>query len=131
VGVGSAIHITEMLDARSNYLVDVETEIVKLDETGFAHRPRFHGLRVAQMDYEFHATDQGTQYYNSLTVGIRGVAGRLVNPFIRRFAFDESRGLAWVKHNIEEVGNFESFLPALYTEAQEAPVSTTLCSATE
>jgi hypothetical protein len=120
VGVGSVIHITEMLGANPNYLVDIETEIVKLDEAGFAHRPRFHGLRLAQMDYEFRATDEGTLYYNSLTVGFRGIAGRLVNPLIRRFAFDESRGHAWIKHNIEEVGNFESFLPALYAEAQEA-----------
>jgi hypothetical protein len=27
--------------------------------------------------------------------------------------FDEARGRAWIKHNIEEVGNFEAFLPEL------------------
>jgi hypothetical protein len=120
VGVGSYIHITEMLGANPDYLVDVHTEIVKLDETGFSHRPRVHGLQLAEMDYDFVETDEGTLYYNSLTVGVRGVLGRLVNPLIRRFAFDEARGHAWIKHNIEEVGNFESFLPELYAEACEA-----------
>ena len=114
VGVGSVIHLTEMLGANPNYLIDVQSEIVKLDETGFAHRPRFHGLRLAKMDYSFEPAANGTRYRNSLTVGVPGPAGRLLNPLIQRFVFDEQRGRAWIKHNIEEVGNFEAFLPALY-----------------
>lgn len=57
---------------------------------------------------------EGTLYRNSLTVGVEGKFGRPINALIRRFLFDEARGLAWIKHNIEEVGNFESFLPQLY-----------------
>jgi DAPG hydrolase PhiG domain len=97
-GVGSVIHITEILGGNPNYLVDVHTEVVKLE------------------------TDEGTLYYNSLTVGARGVLGHIINPLLRRFAFDESHGHAWVKHNIEEVGNFESFLSELYAEAHETPL---------
>jgi hypothetical protein len=37
--------------------------------------------------------------------------------------FDEARGRAWITHNIEEVGNFETFLPKLY--AVEGSVETT------
>jgi hypothetical protein len=114
IGVGCVIHLTEMLGANPDYLVDVHTEITKLDEEGFAHRPRFHGLRLARMDYQFTATPEGTLYRNSLTVGGMGLFGRLINPLLRRFAFNEARGRAWIKHNIEEVGNFESFLPQLY-----------------
>jgi hypothetical protein len=33
---------------------------------------------------------------------------------IRRRAFTEAMGRAWLKHNVEEVGNLEFFLPALY-----------------
>ena len=66
------------------------------------------------MDYEFTEVPGGTLYCNSLTVGAPGWLGRLINPLIRRFAFDEQRGHAWIRHNIEEVGNFESFLPRLY-----------------
>lgn len=118
VGVGCVIHLTEMLGANPKFLVDVHTLITKLDEEGFAHLPRFCGLRLARMDYQFAETAEGTLYRNSLTVGAKGIWGRLVNPFIRRFAFDEARGHAWIRHNIEEVGNFESFLPQLYaTEA--------------
>lgn len=114
IGVGCVIHLTEMLGANPAYLLDVHTDIVKLDEEGFAHRPRFHGLRLVAMDYEFEETTKGTLYRNSLTVGAPGIVGKLINGLIRRFLFDEARGHAWIKHNIEEVGNFESFLPELY-----------------
>lgn len=114
IGVGCVIHLTEMFGANPDYLTDVHTEITKLDEQGFAHRPRLHGLRLARMDYEFSAVESGTLYRNSLTVGAEGIVGWIVNPLIRTFVFDEARGRAWIKHNIEEVGNFESFLPQLY-----------------
>lgn len=114
VGVGSVIHLTEMLGANPEYLVDVHSEITKLDEQGFAHRPRLHGFRLAAMDYEFKAVAAGTLYKNSLTVGTERFFGLAVNPLIRSLAFDEARGRAWIKHNIEEVGNFEAFLPQLH-----------------
>ena len=128
IGVGCEIHITEMLGANADYLIDTYTEIVKLDEQGFAHRPRFHGLQLAQMDYEFGETAAGAVYRNSLTVGARGIVGKLLNPLIRAFLFDEARGRAWIKHNVEEVGNFESFLPSLYAAENRAETSTALWS---
>jgi hypothetical protein len=114
VGVGSVIHLTEMLGANPDYLVDVHTEITQLDEGGFAHRPRMRGLRLVRMDYEFKAVAQGTLYANSLVVGAEGFLGSMVNPLIRALVFDEAHGRAWIKHNIEEVGNFEAFLPQLH-----------------
>lgn len=120
VGVGSVIHLAEMLDARPEYLVHIYTTITKLDETGYIHQPKMHGLRLAEMRYEFEQVDGGTFYKNSLTVGFKGLFGKLLNPLIRRFVFDEERGHAWIKHNVEEVGNFEFFLPHLY-EKEAAP----------
>lgn len=114
VGVGSVIHLAEMFDANPRYLIHIFTEIVKLDETGYEHHPRIHGLQLAEMKYSFEAVAGGTRYSNSLTIGFKGIWGKIFNPLIRRFIFDEKRGHAWIKHNIEEVGNFEFFLPALY-----------------
>lgn len=120
IGVGSFIHLTEMLGANPRYLIDVHTEITKLDLEGFAHRPRFHGLRLARMDYTFAPLEQGTLYRNSLTIGGAGRAWWPVNRLIRASIFDERRGWAWIQHNIEEVGNFEAFLPELYSAAGAA-----------
>ena len=117
VGVGSVIHLAEMLGANPEYLVHIFTEITKLDETGFIHQPRIHGLKLAEMKYDFETADGGTKYTNSLTVGLKGVFSRVVNPLIRRLVFDEARGRAWLKHNIQEVGNFEFFLPRLFAES--------------
>lgn len=114
IGVGSVIHLAEMLNANPKYLVHIYTEIKKLDETGYIHQPSMHGLKIAQMDYEFEAAEDGTLYKNSLTIGFTGLLGKIFNPLIKKFIFDEARGKAWIRHNIEEVGNFEFFLPKLY-----------------
>lgn len=114
IGVGSVIHLAEMLNANPKYLVHIYTEIKKLDETGYIHHPSMHGLKIAQMDYEFAEVDDGTIYKNSLTIGFKGFLGKIFNPLIKKFIFDDERGKAWIRHNIEEVGNFEFFLPKLY-----------------
>lgn len=114
VGVGSIIHLAEMFDANPKYLIHIYTEIKKLDQTGYVHHPRIHGLKLAEMKYSFERVAGGTKYSNSLTFGFKGIVGRLFNPLLRRFFFDEKRGQAWLKHNIEEVGNFEFFLPKLF-----------------
>jgi hypothetical protein len=50
-----------------------------------------------------------------MRVGTKAVPARfVVNPLIRRRVFTEAMGLAWLKHNVEEVGNLEYILPALY-----------------
>lgn len=114
VGPGAVLHITERLGGRADYEVDVLSEIVRLDEGGFGHRPRIHGLPLVAMDYVFAPAPGGTRYVNSLTVGLAGAWARPLNALIRRFVFNAARGRAWVQHNIEEVGQFEQFLPQLY-----------------
>jgi hypothetical protein len=39
---------------------------------------------------------------------------------VKKHIFTPAMGQAWFKHNVEEVGNFEFFLPGLYTEKAEA-----------
>lgn len=119
VGVGAVIHLTEMLGGRADRLVDVHTTIVRLDEGGFAHRPHWFGLRAAAMDCRFEAVPGGTRCRSSLTVGFAGRWARPVNALIRRFVFGIAHGHAWVRHDVEEVGQLEAFLPALHA-AEEA-----------
>ena len=114
IGAGSVIHLAEMFGANPKYLIHIYTEIKKLDETGYVHHPRIHGLKLAEMDYAFERVAEGTKYRNSLTFGVKGRLGRVVNPLLRKLFFDRKRGAAWIKHNVEEVGNFEFFLPALF-----------------
>lgn len=114
VGAGAQLHIVEVFGGDPRYRVDAVSDTVRLDEQGFRHRPRWHGLRMAAMDYRFEAVPGGTRYVNSLTVGLASPWARSLNALMRRFVFDRARAKAWIRHNIEEVGQFERFLPALF-----------------
>lgn len=73
------------------------------------------------MDYFFEPVADGGRYRNSLTVGVPGIWAVPVKALLRRFVFDEARGHAWIRHNIEEVGNFEAFLPSPYAAETGCP----------
>ncbi|MCA9576652.1 MAG: hypothetical protein R3B40_24830 [Polyangiales bacterium] len=115
-GVGSVFLIHEVLGRDPRYRVCVRTDVVRLDEGGFAHRPRFHGISgLVAMDYSWRRVPGGTRYENAITVGPalpRGLS--IVQRAIRSLAFDEAHARAWLLHNVEEVGNLEHFLPALF-----------------
>lgn len=121
VGVGAQLHIVEVFGGNPRHRVDALSDIVRLDEQGFGHRPKWHGLRAAAMDYSFQALPEGTRYANSLTVGIASPWARPINYLIRRFVFDTERAHAWIRHNIEEVGQFERFLPELFKQEVRQP----------
>ncbi len=115
VGPGARIRLREYLGANRKYEVDTITTIEKLDETGYIHNPSLHGIQgLVRMEYTFAPHPEGTVYHNRLLIG--GVSGwrRAVTPLIARWGFDTAHGHAWLRHNIEEVGLFEHFLPALY-----------------
>jgi hypothetical protein len=124
VGPGAAIRIVEYLGRNRKYLVNVVSPIEKLDTSGFIHNPRAFGwLPIVRMEYEFERVPGGTRYRNSLIIGWRHWSFRLLRPLVRAFIFNDEHGFAWIKHNIEEVGQFEAFLPALYArEAKNRPV---------
>lgn len=115
IGPGAQIHIREALGGRLDYLVDVVTTIEKLDETGFVHVLRPFGLPIMRLEYTFTPVRYGTIYENSITFGPDIPLLRpFFNAVIRPRVFSDDRARAWLKHNVEEVGNFEFFLPDLY-----------------
>jgi hypothetical protein len=117
IGPGAAIRLREYLGANPAYNVDTISDIEKLDEEGFIHNPRLHGVSgLVRMEYSFKRVTDGTLYENRLLVG--GASGwrRLASPLMQKYGFDRAHGLAWLRHNIEEVGMFEHFLPQLYRQ---------------
>ena len=69
---------------------------------------------VVRMEYSFKPVPEGTLYENCLIFGVPGRAGRWFTRLLAPLVFPVAQGKAWLLHNIEEVGNFERFLPALY-----------------
>ncbi|WP_439574366.1 DAPG hydrolase family protein [Phreatobacter sp.] len=117
VGPGAILRLIEVLGRDERFLVDTRSHIERLDEGGYVHNPEFHGRTgFARMEYRFERVAGGTLYENSLIVGASGPLLRLANPLVARFAFSPEKGQAWFRHNVEEVGQFEAFLPRLYHE---------------
>jgi hypothetical protein len=117
IGPGAQIRLREFLNGDPRYPVRTVTTIEKLDEEGFIHNPGLHGIPgLVRMEYRFERVAGGTRYVNRLLIGGTDGWRRTVTPFIQRFGFRESRGLAWLRHNIEEVGLFEHILPPLYRQ---------------
>jgi hypothetical protein len=115
VGPGAQIHIREALGGNPDHLVDLVTTIEKLDESGFVHVFRPFRRDVARLEYSFTAVKDGTLYENSITFGPEGAfALPVFNAVIRPRVFPDDRARAWLKHNVEEVGCFEHFLPGLF-----------------
>ncbi|HYD74764.1 DAPG hydrolase family protein [Ramlibacter sp.] len=117
VGPGAVIRLKEFLGANRRFEVDIETRIEKLDEEGFIHNPVVHGISgLARMEYTFRAVPDGTLYENCLVIGTRRGVARLLQPLVLRLAFPAGKGEAWLRHNVEEVGMLEHFLPGLYRQ---------------
>ena len=117
VGPGAAIRLREVLGRDLHHIVNVTSPIEKLDEEGFIHNPALHVIPgaapvpgLARMEYTFTPTPTGTLYENSLTLGHGSWWGRAAT----RLFLPAGHGEIWIKHNVEEVGAFEEFLPALY-----------------
>jgi hypothetical protein len=76
---------------------------------------------LATLQHEFFVAPAGTRYESRMLIGADSLVGRLVlnRQVLPRVAMSESMGRAWLRHNVEEVGNFERFLPALYERWRE------------
>jgi len=124
-GPGAQVRIQEAFQANPRHSIDIKATIEFLDETGFAHHENFAGMRAARMHYSFTETEEGTLYKNSLTAGVEGssLIARFVNTFVLPRVFSREKGQAWIRHNIEEVGALECFLPQLYADRAFGPTS--------
>jgi hypothetical protein len=91
----------------------------QMDESGIVLVVRRFGVNVAELRHTFTEARDGTLYRSRLIVGSTvPLVGGIVNSLARKRLFTNEIAQAWIKHNVEEVGNFQFFLPKLYAEAQ-------------
>lgn len=114
VSKGARIAICERIGQKpARVIADVD----QMDESGLTLILRRGPLKVGELRHRFTETSDGTLYRSRLVVGPKLlVVGRLVAGFVKRYLFTPDMGRAWLKHNVEEVGNFEFFLPELYAQ---------------
>ena len=114
MGPGSRMRIVELFGGEERYRVDATEDVLRLDPGGFVHVNRRAGVEVARMEYTFERVAGGTLYRNSLVVGASAPLLRPLNALVAPLVFPDHMGRRWLQHNVEEVGNFEHFLPQLY-----------------
>jgi hypothetical protein len=103
------------------YKVNVVDRVEKLDETGIRLVQRLGGIVVFQLEHTWSTGSDGAHYVSVMDVGARSPLMAPINRVLcRRFPDDMLR--AWVRHNIEEVGQLEYLLPQLKSsgEAEQA-----------
>lgn len=112
---GARIEIHEQLSPDHSLPEGGIATVHKLDRTGIVLSLDVGPIRVARLEHRFRPVDEGTRYESELIVGTDWpLLGGPVNTLLTTCVFTEEVGRAWFKHNVEEVGNFEFFLPELY-----------------
>lgn len=119
VGVGARFRIVEAFDRNPAWLVDSVEVVTKLDDTGIRLERSMIGSTVFSLEHWFVPAEGGTRYRSRMELGADTRFGRLLfDRIVRPMVFGVPMAHAWLKHNVEEVGNLERFLPELY--AREA-----------
>lgn len=114
-GKGAYFRIVEAFGAQPKHYIDSTEYVEKCDEEGLSLVKRVLGMEVFRLEHRFTQVAGGTQYDSRMVLGSRTpIIGWIFNRFIRPLVFSDESGRAWLQHNIEEVGNFELFLPELY-----------------
>jgi hypothetical protein len=117
---GAVFRIVEAFGRNPKFAIDVREVVEKLDDTGIRLSNKIAGFEVSSLEHTFTPVPNGTLYRSRMLIGakhwlIRKVFNRLLRPKV----FSDDMGRAWLRHNIEEVGNLEFFLPELYMAQKE------------
>jgi hypothetical protein len=109
---GARFRIVEAFGGWPEYRVDVVDRVEKLDQTGIRLVQRIAGVIVFCLEHTWSAGTEGAHYVSVLDIGARSALMTPVNRLLGR-RFPDHMVRAWVKHNIEEVGQLEFLLPQL------------------
>lgn len=122
VSRGAKVLIQERIGTK---VTSTRARVKQMDESGLRLVVRRFGIRVGDLQHTFTATPEGTLYRSRLVVGSRlPLIGRLINALARKRLFPPDVGNAWLKHNVEEVGNFQFFLPRIYEHREAVEAAT-------
>ena len=119
-GEGARFHIVEAFGGNPRFRVDVVDRVEKLDVTGIRLVQRLLGVPIFALEHTWSAGVEGTHYVSVMDIGARSAAMAPVNALLRR-RFRPAMVEAWVRHNIEEVGQLEYLLPQLANSGEAEP----------
>ena len=117
---GARFRMVEAFGGRPEYKIDEIARVEKLDETGIRLVKRIAGIPVFQLEHTWSAGSGGAHYVTVMDLGVRSAVLSVANKVVQR-RFPQDKVHAWVKHNIEEVGQLEYLLPQLKSSGEAEP----------
>jgi hypothetical protein len=117
---GARFRMVEAFGGRPEFTIDEVARVEKLDATGIRLVKRAAGAVFFQLEHTWSAGADGAHYVTVMDLGVRSTLVSPVNRLVSRH-FPDDKLRAWIRHNIEEVGQLEYLLPALVSgEAEPA-----------
>mmetsp|Transcript_18159 Transcript_18159/g.28344 ORF Transcript_18159/g.28344 Transcript_18159/m.28344 type:complete len:187 (+) Transcript_18159:1592-2152(+) len=117
---GDFLNIKEAYQRNPKFSLDERLEVVALEEHRFALKATRRGVTVADLEFRFEDGPDGAKFTNHLTVGVEsGWLKPLVNRVMIPWLYHEDKNYAWVLHTVEEIGNFENFLPEIFARRDQ------------
>jgi hypothetical protein len=115
VGPGSRLRITEAFQRRSDRLLRINVEVRRRDMGAAVIGKSVFGFSILELVNSFTPTNAGTAYATMMTIGTSGWPGRLgLNALLTARILPGEMAMHWARHHVEEIGNLENFLPALF-----------------
>ncbi len=115
VGAGSELHIVEALGRDLDSVLDIHVVVERIDDSTAVISRRVFGSSIVRLENEFESTGAATNYVTRMTLGDDTLPGRLLlNHVAHTRALPPHKLKRWIRHHIEEIGNLENFLPALF-----------------
>jgi len=108
---GATIRIQECFGGNQDYTIDNSVFVEKMDEYGVSLRITVMNIEMMRLEHRFIECDQGTHYLSQLRLGTMAPGFSRLAKFFMPKLMPDDKARAWFKHNVEEVGNFEFFLP--------------------
>ncbi|MEO1090595.1 MAG: hypothetical protein AAFX81_08180 [Pseudomonadota bacterium] len=122
VQAGDHLRIMECFARDPRFELDVDALVTRLDPGGIGLRGFAFRRPFLELVHRFEEIGDGTLYRTRMVIGVdSGLLKPLLNGFVVPRKFSEAKAAAWHRHNVEEVGYFENFLPALFARRDEAP----------
>lgn len=117
---GDFVTIVEGYQRNPDFTTNERLEVVRRDETRFALRATRSGVTVADVEFHYEDGPDGLKVRNLLTVGVaKGIFKPIVNRMIIPWLYYEDKNYAWLLHSVEEIGNFENFLPEIFARRDQ------------
>jgi hypothetical protein len=120
---GSLLEIQENLGA--TIPVRARARVTRFDDEAFDFELLQGPIRFGELLHHYTAVDGGASFYTEMRVDVQlPMIGSLLTRLARRFRANDRLLRTWIQHNVEESGETEKFVPALFQRAMQEPTLT-------